>query len=75
MDWDGSLVVSSSEQQQRLRWKEACWKSVRSLRLISSALERHHAGSEAGPEDERSWREGERCVALFHLDKKWYRCG
>ena len=58
MDWDGLLTVSTAEQQE-------------TMELVSAELESRARDTELG--ERQGWRLGQRCVAVFPLDGRWYR--
>jgi len=60
LDWDCNLHVSTMSGNQE------------NLRHIQSVLQARYAGSGHSQED-LSWKQGEACIAMFSLDKRWYR--
>ena len=59
VDYNGILSVSTKEQ-------------VETRLLINTWLENYYFGSEPSSTD-KDWVSGERCIARFMLDGKWYR--
>jgi len=60
VDWKGNLYISSIPENQD------------KLMVIQGQLQERYAGSVYDLED-LGWSTGDACIAMFDLDKKWYR--
>ena len=59
MDYNGILSVSTKDQ-------------VENRKLINLVLETKYLGSKPSSRD-KDWEAGDACIAIFNLDRKWYR--